>query len=240
MGITISTILTAVFFENLLRLWISSVQWRARILESILAVAIGAFSVISIALHIYADLPLETGVSALGKNTFFFAIGFFIYHLHRVIKVPGYTSGLIFHHIAMIALLSASLAIGKMHFYVLVACIPISSAAIRNARWFWRQSGKARWFSGAVAAAASYTVLESLPPLGIFVHFFAFGIYQMKIPAWMWVALVLPGLALAILTFYWSAAFVRKTLSSFYYSASQTVQSSSDSLDELKSAKATL
>ncbi len=209
-----ATIAIAIIFENTLRLRWSSRAWRARIVETVFALGIGFSALTALALHGYFNLSVEDGVSAFGRTTLFVAIGFFAYHLHRVIFVPGFTKSLIAHHLGMILCIAAAIYAEKAYFYLLIASIPITSAAVRNFRWFWKMSRRPQWQNGAVTAAIAYLAFESIPPIWGVIHFFSVGIYQMDLPTFMWVSLVAPGLILSAMTFYWSALFVRKTLQS--------------------------
>jgi hypothetical protein len=212
MTYTILTFASAILLEVLLRSWFSSNQWRARIVESLFAFGIGSMALYSIFEHHLSGLSLENGINESGLLTLYAALGFFIYHLHRVLFVPGFTKSLILHHLGMILCIAGALISTKAYFYILIASIPILSAAVRNIRWFWKMSGRPRWYRGAVTAASVYVLFESLPPLFAVVHFFWIGIHQMNLPVAMWAFVVVPGLILALLTSYWSVLFVHKTV----------------------------
>jgi hypothetical protein len=201
--------------ESLLRPWFHTPQWRARVVETFFSAIVGTLGVLSIIAHFISDLPLDGQTTQLGIATFYIGLGFFIYHLHRVIYVPGYVRSLIGHHLGMILVISFSLIAQKAQVYVLLASIPLSSAAVRNIRWFWRASDKPKWYKGAVATAASYAALETIPPLLGIIHFFAIGVYQISLPFYFWAGVVVPSIALSLMTFYWSAQFVQKVLSSY-------------------------
>ena len=212
MSYIFSSILLAIVFEAMLRLRLNSTEYRARIVETVFALGIGLSAIVSLLLNRKSGIfsPNETG--AFGRQTLLIALGFFIYHLHRVIFIKGFTRSLIVHHVGMILCLLFGLITETAHFYILLASIPITSAAMRNFRWFWKSNNKPRWENRAFAVAISYVLFESVPPLFAVGHFFTVGMNSMNLTRAHWVFLIVPGLILSLLTFYWSYVFLKKTL----------------------------
>jgi len=99
----------------------------------------------------------------------------------------------------------------KAYYYILFACIPITSAAVRNLRWFYRKAQMKEWRNGAIATSAAYLVFEIAPPVWALTHFFTLGVYEMKVPIGMWIGMVIPGIILTLMTFYYSVLFVRRS-----------------------------
>jgi len=212
MTYVLTAILAAALMEFTLRIWFDSIQWRARLVESLFAVGIGLSALGTALVQPKLNLPLSNGVSDFGRITLFIALGFFIYHLHRVIFVPGYVKSLIIHHLGMITCIACGLAFDFGYYYILIASVPITSAAIRNSRWFWAKMRLPRSRRKAVGVAISYVVFETLPPLWALVHLFTIGIHRMELTPNIWAFMVAPGLVLGVLTFYWSAIFIKKAI----------------------------
>ena len=112
----------------------------------------------------------------------------------------------------MIVFLSMGLIFHVAYFYILLASIPVTSAAIRNIRWFAYKSDKELSSTGVLTVAISYVIFESIPPMLGVIHFFTVGIYEVNFPAHIWAFMVVPGVSLSLLTFYWSAIFFKKTV----------------------------
>ncbi len=209
--ISIVTIIAAAALEASLKAVLESAQWRARVVETLFALAVGFGAIASLFEHQGMQLSLASGVSQLGLITLFMALGFFAYHTHRVLFVQGFAKTLVVHHVGMILCIAGGLIGDKAYYYILCACIPITSAAVRNFRWFYRKTHKTKWKEGAVATSTAYLVFELVPPIWALAHFFTLGMYQMNVPASMWVGMVVPGVALTLMTFYYSVLFVRRS-----------------------------
>jgi len=54
-------------------------------------------------------------------------------------------------------------------------------------------------------------VFEIAPPVWALTHFFTLGVYEMKVPIGMWIGMVIPGIILTLMTFYYSVLFVRRS-----------------------------
>lgn len=209
--LSVITIFFAAALESSLKFVWDSAPWRSRMVETFFALIVGFSAIASLLEHHYQELSLASGIGQLGLVTLFVAMGFFAYHTHRVIYVEGYAKGLIVHHLGLIVCIVGALISDKAYYYLLWACIPITSAAVRNFRWFYRKSQNPRSKKAAIASSSAYLVFELVPPIWALGHFFVEGIHAMKVPVMMWIGMVGPGIALALMTFYYSVLFVRRS-----------------------------
>ena len=143
-NVLIVTIIAAAALEASLKAVLESAQWRARVVETLFALAVGFGAIASLFEHQGMQLSLASGVSQLGLITLFMALGFFAYHTHRVLFVQGFAKTLVVHHVGMILCIAGGLIGDKAYYYILCACIPITSAAVRNFRWFYRKTHKTK------------------------------------------------------------------------------------------------
>lgn len=220
MNIVLASFCAAVILESLLRLYtkdhtgthLHNEQWRVRTVETFFASSIGISALLSIALDVYAGASNLHAVNLVGRWTLLTAIGFFLYHTIRVLEVPGYTRQLIGHHVGMIICFAMGLHFELAGFYMMVGCVPICSAAVRNIQWFERRSGIPRSETAAISLAVIYVLFESVPATVVILHFYLYGVFVIDLPPLVWVFLVIPGTLLSFLTYYWSAVFMKKSL----------------------------
>jgi hypothetical protein len=129
-----------------------------------------------------------------------------------VIQVPGLPRLLIPHHLGLVVASACALLTGTFHIYGLWMCSAIATAAIRNAEWTARHFPGLLRMPGRNTTSLLYVVLEGVPPLLAFGHFFLRGWQGRALPAVVWWLGVGPAAATSLVALYVVLVALRRLL----------------------------
>lgn len=190
------------------------VEYASRLMESCLGLIMSLAALEACAVYFLEGLDPVFAYPESSHYLFSFACAFFLYHLQRVLVIPGYARGLIYHHLGMVGVISVGVMAEQLLLYVCMALIPYLSAIFRNYNWQLKKQGRSRSLWGARFTFFSPVLTESVPTLCIVGHFIFVASGIVSLPWAAWVFGVLPALLLCLSAFYWSYIYYKVAVKS--------------------------